>query len=146
MYAFPTAEALCCAGEQALQKKAEEKAEELKGFTTFVKESLGDQVKEVKLSKNLGAYPAAMVPETGMSFEMEKYMKRANPEFAFPVGRILELNPEHEAVQALQRAMAQDPELGADYATLLYDQALLMADLPLSDPSAYTKLVCKLMK
>lgn len=81
-----------------------------------------------------------------MSFEMEKYMKRANPEFAFPVGRILELNPEHEAVQALQRAMAQDPELGADYATLLYDQALLMADLPLSDPSAYTKLVCKLMK
>ena len=42
--------------------------------------------------------------------------------------------------------MAQDPELGADYATLLYDQALLMADLPLSDPSAYTKLVCKLMK
>ena len=58
----------------------------------------------------------------------------------------LELNPEHEAVQALQRAMAQDPELGADYANLLYDQALLMADLPLSDPSAYTKLVCKLMK
>ena len=54
------------------KKEAEEKAEELKGFLTFVKESLGDQVKEVRLSQNLGSYPAAMVPEAGMSFEMEK--------------------------------------------------------------------------
>ena len=128
------------------KKQAEEKAEEMKGLLTFVKESLGDRVKEVKLSSELGSHPVCMTPAEGMSFEMEKYMKRANPEFAFPVGRILELNPEHEAVQALQRAMAQDPELGADYATLLYDQALLMADLPLNDPAAYTKLVCKLMK
>ena len=43
-----------------------------------------------------------MVPGSGMSFEMEKYMKRVNPEMAFPVDRILELNPEHEAVKALQ--------------------------------------------
>ena len=54
------------------KKQAEEKAEELKGFLTFVKESLGDQVKEVRLSQNLSSYPAAMVPEAGMSFEMEK--------------------------------------------------------------------------
>lgn len=59
----------------------------MKGFLTFVKDSLGDQVKEVRLSQNLGSYPAAMVPEAGMSSEMEKYMKRVNPEFAYPVGR-----------------------------------------------------------
>ena len=128
------------------KKDIEDKTEAMKPVLEFVKNTLGDQVKEVRLGSNLGDFPVVLTPEAGMSFEMEKYMKRANPEFAFPVGRILELNPEHEAVQALQRAMAQDPELGADYATLLYDQALLMADLPLSDPSAYTKLVCKLMK
>ena len=128
------------------KKEAEEKAEEMKGLLTFVKESLGDQVKEVKLSADLGSHPACMTPDSGMSFEMEKYMKKANPEFAFPVGRILELNPEHEAVKALQKAMTEDPIKAKDYAQLLCYQAQLMAELPLDDPYAYTELVCKLMK
>ena len=128
------------------KKEAQEKAEELKGFLTFVKESLGEQVKEVKLSQNLGSHPVCMTPEAGMSFEMEKYMKRANPEFAFPVGRILELNADHEAVQAMQKAMTEDPLKAKDYAQLLCYQAQLMAELPLEDPFAYTELVCKLMK
>ena len=128
------------------KKEAEEKAEELKGLLTFVKESLGEQVKEVKLSSDLGSHPVCMTPDSGMSFEMEKYMKRANPEFAFPVGRILELNPEHEAVKALQTAMTEDPVKAKDYAQLLCYQAQLMAELPLEDPYAYTELVCKLMK
>ena len=128
------------------KKEAEAKAEEMKGFLTFVQESLGEQVKEVKLSSNLGSHPVCMTPEAGMSFEMEKYMKRANPEFAFSVGRILELNAEHEAVQAMQRAMTEDPLKAKDYAQLLCCQAQLMAELPLEDPYAYTELVCKLMK
>ena len=128
------------------KKQAEEKAEELKGLLTFVKESLGEQVKEVKLSSDLGSHPVCMTPDAGMSFEMEKYMKKANPEFAFPVGRILELNPDHEAVKALQTAMTEDPVKAKDYAQLLCYQAQLMAELPLEDPYAYTELVCKLMK
>ena len=128
------------------KKEAEEKAEEMKGLLTFVKESLGEQVKEVKLSSDLGSHPVCMTPDSGMSFEMEKYMKKANPEFAFPVGRILELNPEHEAVKALQTAMTEDPVKAKDYAQLLCYQAQLMAELPLEDPYAYTELVCKLMK
>ncbi len=128
------------------KKAAEAEAEEKKGFLTFVKESLGDQVKEVKLSKNLGAYPAAMVPEAGMSFEMEKYMKRVNPEFAYPVSRVLELNPEHETVKQLVELMTADPVKAKDYAQLLCYQAQLMAQLPIEDPYAYTELVCKLVK
>lgn len=128
------------------KKQAEEKAEEMKGLLTFVKETLGDWVKEVKLSSELGSHPVCMTPAEGMSFEMEKYMKRANPEFAFPVGRVLELNPEHEAVQAMQKAMTEDPEKAEDYAKLLCCQAQLMAELPLDDPYAYTELVCRLMK
>ncbi len=128
------------------KKELEAKAEQMKGLLTFVKESLGEQVKEVRLSADLGNHPVAMVPEGGMSFEMEKYMKKANPEFAYDVGRILEINAEHEAVKALQSAMAEDPLKAKDYAQLLYCQAQLMADLPLADPVAYTELVCKLMK
>ena len=128
------------------KKELENKAEELKGFLTFVKESVGDQVKEVKISANLGSHPVCMTPEAGMSFEMEKYMKKANPDYAFPVGRILELNMEHDAVKALQSAMTEDPVKAKDYAQLLCYQAQLMADLPIDDPVAYTDLVCKLMK
>ena len=128
------------------KKELDEKAEQMKGFLTFVQETLGEQVKEVKLSQNLGSHPVCMSPEAGMSFEMEKYMKRANPEFAFSVGRILELNADHEAVKAMQKAMTEDPIKAKDYAQLLCYQAQLMAQLPLEDPYAYTELVCKLMK
>ena len=128
------------------KKELEARAEENKGLLTFVKETLGDSVKEVRLSADLGSHPVAMVPDGGVSFEMEKYMKRANPEFAFPVGRVLELNMEHDAVKALQNAMTTDPVLARDYAFLLMYQAQLMADLPIDDPVAYTDLVCKLMK
>ncbi len=129
------------------EKKAiEEKAEALKGFLTFVQDSLGDSVKEVRLSGNLGTAPVCMVPASGMSFEMEKYFKRMNPEMPIPSERILELNPDHDAVKALQMAMTEDPIKAKDYAKLLCCQAQLLADLPLEDPAEYTELVCKLMK
>ena len=128
------------------KKELETKTEELKGFLTFVKETLGDQVKEVRLSDNLGDHPVSMSPEAGMSFEMEKYMKRMNPELAMKVGRVLELNPEHEAVKAMEAAMTADPLKAKDYALLLMYQAQLMADLPIEDPVEYTRLVCKLMQ
>ena len=128
------------------KKELEAKAEEMKGFLTFVKDSLGEKVKEVRLSGNLGTAPVAMVPDSGMSFEMEKYMKRVNPEFSFTAGRILELNPEHEAVKAMLTAVTEDALKAKDYAELLMYQAQLMAELPLEDPAAYTELVCKLMK
>ncbi len=143
----------CNAGSEDLgllseeeKQEAQERAEEKKGFLTFVKECLGEQVKEVRLSSELGNQSVCMKPDAGMSFEMEKYMKRVNPEFAIQVGRILELNPEHPAVQALESAMTADPVKAKDYALLLMYQAQLMAELPLEDPYAYTELVCKLMQ
>ena len=128
------------------KKAAEEKAQEKKGLLTFVKESLGDQVKEVRLSAELGSQSVCMKPDAGMSFEMEKYMKRVNPEFAMNVGRILELNPDHPAVRTLEATMTSDPLLAKDYAQLLMYQAQLMAELPLEDPCAYTELVCRLIR
>ena len=128
------------------KKELESKTEELKGMLTFIQETLGEDVKKVKLSANLGSHPVCMTPEAGMSFEMERYMKKVNPEFAYTVGRVLELNPEHDAVKALHRAMTEDALKAKDYAKLLMYQAQLMADLPIEDPAAYTELVCKLMK
>ncbi len=129
------------------EKKAiEEKAEEMKDFLTFVKDTLGESIKEVRLSGNLGSAPACLTPASGVSFEMEKYMRRVNPDVSFPSERILELNAEHPAVQAMQSALISDTQKAKDYAALLCAQATLLAELPLEDPMAYTELVCKLMK
>ncbi len=129
------------------EKKAiEERAEELKGLLDFVKNTLGENIQQVRLSGNLGNAPACMTPASGLSFEMEKYMRRVNPDMPIPSERILELNPEHPAVQAMHSAMLSNTQKATDYAKLLCCQAQLLADLPLDDPMAYTELVCKLMQ
>ena len=135
-------------GLQTEEEKAAaaQKTEELKGLLTFVREKLEGAVKEVRFSSDLGSHPVTLTPEAGMSFEMEKYMKRMNPELAFPVGRILELNPDHDAVKAMNDALTTDPVKAEDYAKLLYAQGCLMAQLPIEDPVEYTRLVCSLMK
>ena len=81
-----------------------------------------------------------------MSFEMEKYFKRLNPEMGMKADRVLELNADHPVFATLQVAVAQDPEKAKKYARILYTQALLMADLPVDDPADYTDLVCELMQ
>ena len=111
----------------------------------FVKEALGDQVKEVKASKKLKSHPVCLTAGEGLSFEMEKYLNSVQPEHPIKADRILELNTQHPAFAALEKAVTDDPELAKKYAALLFDQALLIAGLPLEDPSGYTDLVCELL-
>ena len=128
------------------EKKAlEEKQEALQGKLDFIKNALGERVKQVRLSADLGEHPVNLAPEEGMSFEMEKYMKRMNPDMAFNLGRILELNADNAAVQALLDAVTADPVKAADYAKVLYSQAVLTAGLALEDPAEYTALICRLI-
>ena len=128
------------------KKAAEEKAEQAKPTLEFVKQTLGDSVKEVRLSTNLGSHPVCLVPEGGMTFEMEKYFRRVSPEMQAKADRVLELNPEHPVFAALQLAVAQDPEKAKKYVKILHTQALMMADLPVENAAEYTELVCELMK
>ena len=128
------------------KKQTEESQAAAKEVLDFIQETLGEKVKEVRVSKSLRSHPVCLVPDAGMSFEMEKYMKRVNPEFSYETGRILELNTEHPAFAALKAAMETDKEKAETYAKLLFSQALLIADLPLDNPTEYTDLVCSLMK
>ena len=129
------------------EKKAmEEKNEAAKPTLDFIKETLGDRVKDGRLSATLKSHPVCLVPDEGMSFEMEKYFQKMNPEMGFKAGRILELNPEHAVFATLQIAVAQDPEKAKKYVEVLYDQSLLMAGLPIDNPTEYTDRICSLMQ
>ena len=128
--------------------QAEKKAEENKDVLDFVKETLGERIKEVRISQILKSAPVCMSADGPVSLEMEKYFQRVDPQAAkeMKAGRVLELNPDSGAFAALRAALEGDKERARTYAELLYDQALLIAGLPLEDPAAYTELVCSLMQ
>ena len=131
--------------EEGDAKKAEEAADAHKATFDFVKEVLGTAVKDVTASARLKSHPVCLTAGEGLSFEMEKYFQTLQPDSDIKADRILELNVEHAAFAALEAAVTADPEKAKKYATLLYNQALLIAGLPLEDLSAYTDLVCELM-
>ena len=58
---------------------------------------------------------------------------------------MLEINAQHPILETLQEKYAADKDSIAEYAKLLYDQALLIEGLPIDDPVAFSNAVCKLM-
>ena len=110
----------------------------------FIKESLGDQVAQVKASTRLKTHPVCLSSGQGLTFEMEKYFSVVQPDLNMKAQRILEVNVEHPAFLALETARVTEPEKAKKYAQILYNQAALIAGLPLEDPSAYTDLLCSL--
>ena len=133
-------------GELDLGDEEKKVLDEKPELMQFVKEVLGDKIKEAKVSRRLKTHPVCMTAGEGFSFEMEKYFKNFQMPTPVKADRILELNTDHPAVMAMETALLTDRAKAELYAKILYDQALLIAGLPLEDPSEYTDLVAKLMK
>ena len=128
------------------KKQAEEKAEAGKPVLEAVKNVLGDQVKEVRISKILKSGACCLSADGPVSLEMERYMRKLEGGEHMKAERVLELNADSAPYAALKKAVdAGDQATVEKYAKLLYGQALLLADLPLEDPSEYAELVCSLM-
>ena len=127
------------------KKAAEAAAADWKDGLDFIKTALDGKIVRAEISADLGSHPVCLIPEGGMSFEMEKYFKRMNPEMAIPVEKVLQLNPEHPVVQKLKGLISEDPEKAKQYAAVLYAQGLILADLPIEDAQAYTDLICGLL-
>ena len=129
------------------KKAAEQKAESGKAVLDFLKETLGDRIKEARVSRILKSHAVCLTADGPVSIEMEKYLRKQGGGTAgFKTERVLELNADSAAFEALQNAVNTDKELAKKYAELLYNQALIIAELPLDDPAAYSDLVCSLMK
>ncbi|MGE4277779.1 MAG: molecular chaperone HtpG [Lawsonibacter sp.] len=128
------------------KKVAEEKAESGKPVLEAVKEVLGDQVKEVRVSSILKSGACCLTSDGPVSLEMEKYMSKMEGGEHMKAARVLELNADSAPFAALKKAVdTGDKDTVAKYAKVLYAQALLLAGLPLEDPAEYTELVCSMM-
>ena len=138
----------CSATNDDLGIENEQKDEEEKdssALLTFVKETLGDRVSEVTASKKLVSHPVCLTAKGGISFEMEKYFNSVQPDSGMKAQRVLELNLSHHAVKTMEELIQTDIEKAKKYAEVLYCQALLIAGLPLENPSEYTDLICSII-
>lgn len=129
------------------KKKVEETAKNNEDLLNALKEALKDEVSDVKISTRLVSHPVVLSAADGMSFEMEKVlaqMPNGNP-MGMKATRILEINPNHDLFKALQNVYDKDKDEIADYASILYDQALLMEGFQIEDPISYADKIAKLI-
>ena len=124
------------ADEEEKKEQAQE-ADAFKDFTAKIKETLGEQVKEVRVTHRLTSSPACLVAgEHDMSGNLERLLKAAGQHV--PMSKpILEINPKHALVQRL-KAQADGDKFG-DWSRILFDQALLAEGGQLDDPAAFVR-------
>ena len=130
-------------GEKEEIKKT---AEDNKSLFEFMKEHLGDNVKEVRLSTRLKSHPVCLTSDGGISLEMEKVLN-AMPTATEKVkaSRVLEINANHPIFAALTKAYAEDKEKAAKLTDVLFAQASLIEGIGVDDPVAYANAVCSLI-
>lgn len=127
------------------KKKAEEKEKEYKSVTDKVKKALGDAVKDVRLSKRLGAdSPSCIVTdENDPSYQMERMM-RAMGQTGLPMVKpILEINADNALVQKIKES--SDEEFIKNLSNVLLNQALLIAGVEIKTPVDFVTALNKLL-
>ena len=129
------------------KKASEERNTESKEFLDFVKESLGEDVAKVRLSGKLASQPCALTTDGGITLEMEKYFSRGPSEEmrSIKATRVLELNPENNAVKSMRSAYESgEKEKAAEFAKILSTLAKMMAGVDVEDPAEFTRQVSEL--
>ncbi len=126
-------------------KKAEE---DNKGLFDLMTEKLGGKVKAVKLSQRLKTHPVCITSEGMLSVEMEKVLSAMPDEQAHnaKAEKILEINASHPIFEKLRKLYAEDnKDKIAEYADILYSQALLIEGMPIENPVEFTNKLCEIM-
>lgn len=127
------------------KKEREEKTAESKDMLEAMKEAIGDDVKEVRISSRLKDDPVCLVADAGMSLEMEKILSQDPANNGMKASKILEINASHPIFATLEKLYKENPETVKEYASVLYDQALLIQGLDIKDPVEYAKKITSLM-
>ena len=129
------------------RKEAEEKAEAEKDVLSFVKETLGDAVSDVRLSRKLKTHAVCLTAEGDVSLEMEKYFASIPGDHEnVKARRVLEINADHPAYAALKDAYGNDRDRAKDMAEIMYAQAALIAGMPVDDIVGYSDKVFGLFR
>ena len=127
--------------DEAEKQEVEKAADEYKELLDKMKASLGERVKDVKVTLRLTDSPACLVAdEHDLGMNLARILKAAGQ--SAPVSKpILEINPSHPAVLRLK----YEEKHFDDWAAVLFDQALLAEGGTLDDPATFVKRINQLM-
>ena len=134
--------------ENSEKKKADPSKFDL--LIARIKTNLGEKISDVRLSSTLTESPVCLVAdEGGMDIQMERLMKAHNRDFQ-GAPRIMEINPDHELVIALNKladakSSSKENELVDDAAFLLFDQAQIIEGRMPADLTAFSKRMTRIM-
>ena len=99
------------------------------------------------MSTRLKDHPVCLSSDGPVSIEMEKVLRKQPGSEGVKSEKVLELNAKHPVFAVLKAAQqAGDTDKLNKYASILYNQALLIEGMPVDDPVAYAEAVCELMK
>jgi molecular chaperone HtpG len=129
--------------DEAEKKEQEKEAGEFKDLTEKIARTLGEQVKEVRVTLRLTDSPACLVAdEQDLSANLQRLLKSAGQ--AVPQSKpIMEINPRHALLARLKGE--SDETRFADLAQILFDQALLSEGGTLEDPAGFVKRLNQLI-
>lgn len=132
--------------ETEAEKEEIKKAEEdNKALFDFMTEKLSGKVKQVKLSQRLKTHPVCITSEGMLSVEMEKVLSAMPGEQGAKAEKILEINASHPIFGKLKALFESDKDKVAEYADILYQQALLIEGMPIENPVEFTNRLCEIM-
>ena len=131
--------------DEAEKKEAEQAADEYKELLEKIKASLGEKIKDVRVTHRLTDSPSCIVAdEHDMGGNLARILKAAGQK-APEMKPILEINPKHPAVQRLKYEGSDATSRFDDWANLLLEQATLAEGGTLEDPAGFVKRINELM-
>ncbi len=134
-------------GIDSEEQKEETKklSEDNKDMLALITEALGGKIKECRISDKLKSHPVCISSFGQISLEMEKILNQNPQNQKVTSEKVLEINPNHKIFAAMQKLFETDKNKFKDYASILYDQALLIEGMQIDDPVEFSNKICSLM-
>ena len=127
------------------KQELKEKNEAYKDIFAVMKDTLKDEISDIRLTHRLKNHPVCLVSEGNVSLEMEKVMNAMPTDEKVKAKTILEINENHEISKKLEKLYKKDPKELEKYTKILYAQARLIEGLPIQNPTEISNLVCEFL-
>lgn len=131
--------------DESKKEEVEQTTKDNSDLLKELKDSLGTKVDDIIISTRLKNSAVCIVSKDGVSLEMEKTLAKLPDSQGVKATKVLEINADHELFKTIQKAYTNDSTAVKDYATILYNQALLQDGFAIEDPLEYTQVLTNLL-
>ena len=127
------------------KEKTENKNKEYNDIFKLMKESLDNQITEIKFTNRLKNHPVCLTTKGDISIEMEKVINAMPTDEKVKANLILEINENHEIANKIKNLYNNNKEELKKYTKILYAQARLIEGLSIENPTEISNLICEII-